>query len=114
LSLVVGIEGKGINLIAMAISSTIAGFSFVKDNKRTPTKNESIIYLVFIVSALMIIWTASSVHNIKPLVDSGKVILTKEFIIIYIAYFVSNIIKYILVTYLPFYLTCKLLARRYR
>jgi hypothetical protein len=103
-----------IDLVVLGIASIVTGFLFVKDNKRAPTQNESMIYLIFSVVIIMIVLSAFTIYRLKPLIDSGEIILTREFINTGIAYFVGTFIGYVLVIYLPFYFTCKLLARRYR
>ncbi|MDR1007342.1 MAG: ABZJ_00895 family protein [Campylobacteraceae bacterium] len=104
----------GIDLVIVAMASIITALFFVKDKKRAPAQNESIVYLVFIIIILIIASIAFTVYRLKPFIDSGELVLTKEFINTNIAYFVTTLIKYILAIYLPFYLTCKLLARKYR
>ncbi|MDR1285089.1 MAG: ABZJ_00895 family protein [Campylobacteraceae bacterium] len=104
----------GIDLIIVAIASIITAFFFIKDKKRAPAQNESMIYLISIIIILIIASIAFAVYRLKPFVDSGELVLTKEFINTNIAYFITALIKYILAIYLPFYLACKLLARKYR
>jgi hypothetical protein len=118
LFLVFGFEGimyeYDIDLIVIAIASMITGLLFVKENKRVPTQNESMTYLISAVIIIIVILSALIFYRIKPLVDSGEIVLTKELINRGIALFVEYSIKYILVIYLPFYLICRLLVRRYK
>jgi glucose uptake protein GlcU len=102
-----------IGLIFVAIASIITGCFFVKYNERAPTQKEGMTYLVSIMTILIIALIAFIVYIFKPFIDSGEVLLTRE-LITAIGYFVGILIEYILAIYLPFYFTCKLLARKYK
>jgi membrane protease YdiL (CAAX protease family) len=117
LLLIAGLEEKArdyyIAHIAIAISSIIMGFLFVKDNKRAPTQNENMTYLIVIISVFVIISIVTTVSSINSLIDSGELIPTRDFVEESIG-FIYTLIVNALAIYPPFYFACKLLARRYR
>jgi hypothetical protein len=92
----------------------ITGFLFAKENRRVPTQNESMVYLIVLVIILMAVLSALMFYVTRPFLDSGEIVLNKELINRGIAFFVEYFIKYALVIYLPFYLICRLLVRRYK
>jgi hypothetical protein len=103
-----------VDLIIIATASIITCFLFVKDNKRAPTQNESMIYLIFSVIIIMAVLSALMAYKLQPLMDNIGFVLNREFIAKGIALFVEYFIKYTLVIYLPFYFIGKLLAKRYK
>jgi hypothetical protein len=102
-----------IDLIIVAMSSIVAGFVFVKNNGRAPAQKESMIYLVWIVTILIIASVAFTGYRLKPFIDSGEIELTASFVNNTIGFLLYPS-KYILTVYPPFYFTCKLLDRKYK
>jgi hypothetical protein len=103
-----------IDLIIVAMSSIIIGFIFVKNNGRVPTQKETIAYTSSIIIIFIILSIAFTIYRLKPFVNSGEFVITASFINSNIGHFVGSVIWYILATHLPFYLTCRLLAKRYK
>jgi hypothetical protein len=103
-----------IRLIVSAVASIFTGIFFVKDKKRVPTQNEGMNFLGSIIFIIIVISIAATIYETKLLVDSSKTVLPETLIVSYIGRYIGAIIEYILVIYIPFYFTCKLLAWRYR